>query len=46
MAEQKKIVQKLDAIAEKARKLKELQAKQAADLKELKQGILRGVFSK
>lgn len=45
LTEQKKIVQKLDALAEKVRTLQELQKKQAEDLKALKQSILREVFS-
>jgi type I restriction enzyme S subunit len=43
-AEQKNIVKKLNALSEKARKLKELQSIQAADLKALKQSILHEAF--
>ncbi len=45
LAEQKKIVKKLDALAEKARALAALQSAQAADFKALKQSILHEVFS-
>ncbi len=45
LTEQKKIVKKLDALAEKVKALRELQAAQAADLKALKQSILHQAFS-
>jgi len=45
LAEQKKIVKKLDALAEKARALATLQSQQAADLKALKQSILHEAFA-
>lgn len=44
LAEQKEIVKKLNAISEKVRALRELQAKQADDLKALKQSILAQAF--
>lgn len=45
LAEQKKIVKKLDALSEKVRALQELQSAQAADLKALKQSILHEAFA-
>lgn len=45
LAEQKKIVKKLDALSEKVKALQELQKAQAADLKALKQSILHKAFS-
>lgn len=45
LAEQKRIVKKLDALSEKVRMLRELQTRQLADLKKLKQAILREVFA-
>lgn len=45
LAEQKEIVKKIDALAEKARALRDLQSSQSADLKALKQSILHEVFS-
>lgn len=44
LAEQKKIVEKLDALSEKVRALQALQSQQAADLKALKQSILHDAF--
>ncbi len=44
IAEQKKIVKKLDALSEKVRALRELQLAQSADLKALKQSILHEAF--
>lgn len=45
LAEQKKIVQKLDALSIKSRTLRDLQSSQSADLKSLKQSILHEAFS-
>jgi type I restriction enzyme S subunit len=45
LAEQKRIVKKLDALSDNVRKLRDLQTRQLADLKELKQAILREVFA-
>lgn len=45
LAEQKKIVKKLDALSERVRALRELQLAQSADLKALKQSILHEAFS-
>lgn len=45
LTEQKKIVQKLDALSKKVRALRDLQAKQSADLKALKQSTLHEAFS-
>ena len=45
LAEQKKIVKKLDVLAEKVRALQTLQSQQAADLKALKQSILHEAFT-
>ncbi|MCR4314279.1 MAG: restriction endonuclease subunit S [Candidatus Uhrbacteria bacterium] len=45
LAEQKKIVKKLDALSLKVRALRELQLAQSADLKALKQSILHEAFS-
>lgn len=45
IAEQKKIVKKLDALSEKVRTLQELQSAQSADLKALKQSILHDAFT-
>lgn len=45
LAEQKKIVKKLDSLSAKVGDLKKLQAKQSADLKALKQSILHKAFS-
>jgi len=46
LAEQKKIVKKLDALFEKVRALRELQLAQSADLKALKQSILHEAFQR
>jgi len=45
LAEQEKIVKKLDALSGKVRALQELQSSQSADLKALKQSILHEAFS-
>lgn len=45
LAEQKKIVEKIAALAEKARTLRDLQSSQSADLKSLKQSMLRQAFA-
>lgn len=44
LAEQKRIVKKLDALSEKVRALRELQLAQSADLKAIKQSILHEAF--
>lgn len=44
LAEQKKIVKKLDALSETARDLHDLHSSQSADLKSLKQSILHDAF--
>ena len=45
LVEQKAIVKKLDALAEKVRALRDLQSSQSADLKALKQSILHQAFA-
>lgn len=45
IAEQRKIVEKLDALSEKIRTLQSLQSQQVTDLKALKQSILHEAFS-
>ena len=45
LAEQKEIVKKLDALAEKVRTLVTLKSAQVADLKALKQSILHQALS-
>ena len=45
LAQQKQIVKKLDALSEKVRTLQTLQSTQAADLKALKQSLLREAFA-
>jgi len=45
LAEQKKIVKKLDALSEKVCALRALQSAQSADLKALKQSLLHEAFS-
>jgi type I restriction enzyme, S subunit len=44
LSEQKKIVARLDALAEKVRELQKLQSETAEDLKKLKQSILQKAF--
>lgn len=45
LAEQKRIVKKLDSLSEKVRALRTLQSSQAANLKAIKQSILHKAFS-